>query len=149
MEIYAISPASAKPLWFVAAVCVIVAAVLATLAHAAYASRHSRVEIESDRIRLVRGLWGREIPLDLLRILDARVMDLAAEPAYALERRTFGTGLPGYASGWFRLRNGEKALVCLTRRDGIVYVPTSAGYSLLLSVQEPERFVGALQRYSP
>ena len=65
---------------------------------------------------------------------------------YAPTRRTLGTGLPGYASGWFRLHNGEKALVYLSRRDQVVYVPTSEGYSLLLSVEHPQRFITILEQ---
>ena len=47
---------------------------------------------------------------------------------------------------FFTLQNGEKALVYLTKRHDVVYVPTSDGYSLLLSVEEPEAFVERLQR---
>jgi hypothetical protein len=127
MDVFAISPASAKPLWFLGVICVLLAVVLFALVYTAYSSRHSRVEIAGDRIKLIGDFWGRDIP----------------------KRRTLGTGLPGYASGWFRLRSGEKALVYLTRRRDVVYVPTSDGYSLLLSVEEPEKFIGTLQRYSP
>ena len=56
-----------------------------------------------------------------------------------------GTGLPGYQAGWFRLRNGEKALVYLTDRGRAVYVPTTAGYSVLLSPAEPDAFLAALR----
>ena len=56
-----------------------------------------------------------------------------------------GTGLPGYQSGWFRLRNGERALLYLTDRTRAVYVPTTAGFSVLLSPAEPDRFIAALQ----
>jgi hypothetical protein len=56
-----------------------------------------------------------------------------------------GTGLPGYRSGWFRLRNGEKALLYLTDTSRAVYVPTTAGYGVLLSPQNPDEFVAALR----
>jgi hypothetical protein len=63
-------------------------------------------------------------------------------------RRTFGTGLPGYRSGWFRLRNGERALLYLTDEARAVYVPTTAGYSVLLSPRDPDQFVAALRTVS-
>jgi hypothetical protein len=147
MEVFAISPASPKPLWFFAIICMILTVVLLALAYTAYSSRNSRVEIENDRIKLVGDFWGREIPFELLKVTDARILDLTRNVEYSPKRRTLGTGMPGYASGWFRLRSGEKALVYLTRRHDVVYVPTSDGYSLLLSVEEPERFVGTLQKY--
>jgi hypothetical protein len=56
-----------------------------------------------------------------------------------------GTGLPGYQAGWFRLRNGEKALLDLTDRRRAVYIPTGAGYSLLLSPADPDGFLSRLR----
>lgn len=149
MDTFAISPASPKPLWLLGIICILLAVILAALAYTAYSSRHSSVEIDSNRIKLVGDFWGREIPFKLLNISDARILDLTTKTEYAPKRRTFGTGLPGYASGWFRLRNGEKALVYLTKRDNVVYLPTSDGYSLLLSVEDPQRFIQTLQRYKP
>jgi hypothetical protein len=75
----------------------------------------------------------------------ARRVDFAATPELRPGRRTMGTGLPGYQSGWFRLANGEKALLYLTDRRRAVYVPTSAGYSLLLSPDDPDAFLEALR----
>jgi hypothetical protein len=149
MDVFAISPASPRPLWFLAVICVLLAVVLLALAYTAYSSRNSRVELESDRIRLVGDFWGREIPFNQLKVSAARILDLTRDTEYSPKRRTFGTGLPGYASGWFRLRGGEKALVYLTERRHVVYVPTSDGYSLLLSVEDPEKFIAALRRYAP
>lgn len=146
MEVFPISPASARSLWFIAVICVLLAAVLASLAYVAYSSRHSRIEIDTGNIRLVGDFWGRTIPFEMLRVSEARVIDLAETPEYYPRRRTLGTGLPGYASGWFRLRGGAKALVYLTNRSRVVYIPTSADYVLLLSVEEPAQFIEALRR---
>lgn len=149
MDVFAISPATTKPLWFLGVICVILAAVLVALAYTAYSSRHSRVEVERDRIRIVGDFWGREIPFRQIETSAARTLDLTGKSEFSPKRRTFGTGLPGYASGWFRLRSGEKALVYLTSYREVVYVPTSDGYSLLLSVEEPHRFIKTLQQYKP
>ena len=98
----------------------------------------------------IRGdLWGRTIPAAQLRGALARVVDLRAETALAPARRTAGTGLPGYRSGWWRLANGEKALIYVTTTERVVHVPTTAGYSVLLSVTEPERFVAQLREVAP
>jgi hypothetical protein len=60
------------------------------------------------------------------------------------KRRTFGTGLPGYQAGWFRLESGEKALLYLTDRSRAVYIPTTAGYSVLLSPENPDGLLAAI-----
>jgi hypothetical protein len=146
MDVFAITPASSKPLWFIAVAGVILAIVLIALAYTAYSSRNSRVEIGNDHIRLVGDFWGREIPFQLINIADARILDLHKQSDLAPRRRTFGTGLPGYAAGWFKLRNGEKALVYLSRSTDVAYVPTTDGYSLLLSVDNPHMFIDTLER---
>lgn len=146
MDVFAISPASPRPLWFLAIICVLLAVILIALAYTAYSSRNSRVEVGNAGIKLVGDFWGREIPFSQINIPAARILDITGKTEYTPKRRTFGTGLPGYASGWFRLRNGEKALIYLTQRRDVVYVPTLDGYSLLLSVDEPERFIDSLKR---
>ncbi len=146
MEVFSISPASSKPLWFLAIIGVLLTFILMVLVYTAYSSLHSRVELSSTQIRLVGDLWGRSIPIELIKVREARIIDLDCRTEYSLKSRTFGTGLPGYASGWFRLRSGEKALVYLTRRQRIVYLPTDLGYALLLSIDKPEQFIETLQR---
>lgn len=143
--VFPIVPASAKPIWFLAAICILLSIILAALAYTAYSARHSRFEVGNGQLRLAGDFWARSIPLQSLRLERAAILDLAQAPDYAPHRRTLGTGLPGYASGWFRLRNGEKALAYLTRRDSVVYIPTSLGYSLLLSADRPREFLTALR----
>ena len=145
MEIFPIVPAGAKPLWFIGAVCLVLGLVLIMLAWVAWSSRHSRVEVTNQSLRLVGDLWGRSIPLRSLDLAASEVLTLDATSAYRPVSRTFGTGMPGYASGWLRLHNGEKALAYLTTRERVVHIPTSDGYSLLLSVADPEALLGALR----
>jgi len=148
-QVFPITPASSGPLWFVAAVGAVLLAVLLVLAYTAWSSRHSRAQIEGDRLRLVGDLWGRSIPLASLDLQRAEVLDLRSDGARAPRGRTLGTGMPGYASGWFRLRNGEKALAYLTDTSRVAYVPTREGYALLLSVEDPAALLAALARARP
>jgi hypothetical protein len=101
--------------------------------------------VGAGQIHLVGDFWGRSIPVESLLLERAAVLDLGESREFAPRFRTFGTGLPGYASGWFKLRNGEKALAYLTRRDSVLYLPTSLGYSLLLSAERPEELLSALR----
>jgi len=79
-------------------------------------------------------------------VAEARLVDLGRDSGLRPRSRRLGTGLPGYAAGWFRLNNGERALVYLTRPTPVLYVPTTLGYSLLLSPQDPESLLAALRR---
>jgi hypothetical protein len=77
------------------------------------------------------------------------VVDIEQERTLRPRGKTIGTAIPGYRSGWFRLANGEKALLYLTDSRRVVYVPTRAGYSLLLSVDRPAEFVERLRAIAP
>jgi hypothetical protein len=144
-EIFPIVPASAKPIWLLGGICVVLLVVFAALAYTAYSARHSRIEISEGQFNLVGDFWARSIPIQSLRLEDAVVVDLDSSPEFAPKRRTLGTGLPGYSSGWFLLQNGQKALTYLTRRDAVVYLPTSLGYALLLSADRPRELLATLR----
>jgi len=143
--VFPIVPASAKSIWLLGATCVVLSIILVALAYTAYSARHSRFEVGNGQLRLAGDFWARSIAVRSLQLERATILDLGTALDYAPHRRTLGTGLPGYASGWFRLRNGEKALAYLTRRESVVYIPTSLGYSLLLSAERPEQLLAALQ----
>lgn len=101
--------------------------------------------MSSGGLRLRGDLYGRVIPANELRIDQARRVDLAATPELAPRWKTMGTGMPGYQAGWFRLRNGEKALLYLTDRTRAVFVPTTQGYGVLVSPADPDGFIRALK----
>jgi hypothetical protein len=72
---------------------------------------------------------------------EARAADLTREGSLAFRWRTNGAALPGYKSGWFKLADGEKALAFVTDQRRVAYLPTSAGYSLLVSVEDPNALI--------
>lgn len=95
---------------------------------------HRRALTLTDSELIVRaGFYGRAIPRSSLRLEAAVEFSLAGRNEFAPRWRTNGIGLPGFRAGWFRLRNGEKALLFLTDPFHVVYLPTTAGYALLLS----------------
>jgi PH (Pleckstrin Homology) domain-containing protein len=145
MQVFAIAPGTVKGLylvWGIVALALTVA--IAAVAFATWGARSSRFEVSSEGLRLRGDLYGRLIPVDELDVRQARRVNLNATPDLAPRWKTMGTGLPGYQSGWFRLRNGEKALVYLTDRSRAVYVPTTGGYAVLLSPEDPDGFLKAL-----
>ena len=146
METFPIAPAATRALWLVPALLVVVLIPVVILVGVSLrGSRAARFEVSPAGLRLQGDLYGRTIPAGQLRSQDARRVDFATDPALAPKLRTMGTGLPGYQAGWFRLRNGEKALLYLTDRSRAVYVPTTAGYSLLLSPADPDAFLSAVR----
>ncbi len=145
MTAFPIAPAASRYLWFLIPVAVLLVGVVVLLAVSLRGAHAARFEVLSDALRLRGDLYGRTIPGARLRVDLARRVDLAAEPRLRPRWRRIGTGLPGYQAGWFRLHNGEKALLYLTDRTRAVYLPTSDGYSLLLSPSDPDAFLAAVR----
>ena len=146
METFPMAPAATRALWFVPLLlAVILVPAVVLVGGTVVGARAARFEVSPAGLRLHGDWYGRTIPPGQIRGLDARRVDFATEPELAPKWRTMGTGLPGYQAGWFKLKNGEKALLYLTDRSRAVYVPTTAGYSLLLSPADPDRFLSAVR----
>ena len=148
-ETFPMIPATSKPFWVLIPILVVLfAGLLVLFAYIAYSSQTVRFELSDEGLRLRGDLYGRLIPASALISEQARKLDLTENREYQPRWRTFGTGLPGYRAGWFRLRNREKALLYVTDASRVVYIPTRDNYSVLLSVAEPERFLQALSGIS-
>ncbi len=120
---------------------VLIIAIVCLFAYFSYSARNTKFVINDEGLRIKGALYGRSISKDSLVTRDVRVMNLFENTSYRPRIRTNGVGLPGYLEGWFRLKNKEKALLFLTNRKQIIYIPTKDGYSVLLSVNEPEAFL--------
>ena len=72
------------------------------------------------------------IPLDSIRISEARLVNSRTETEYRLTRKDNGIAISGYRVGWFRLSSGEKVFVSLDSESQALYVPTDSGFSLLI-----------------
>jgi len=145
-QVFPIIPASGGPFWLLGVVGVFLLALLFLFAYLAYSSRNVKFEVSTEGLRIKGDIYGRTIPTRALVADKAKVLDLSREKEYQLSWRTNGAGLPGYKSGWFRLKNGEKGLVFVTDTRQVVYLPTREGYSVLLSVARPSDFIQALKQ---
>jgi hypothetical protein len=145
-EVFHIVPASGRALAFFGGLAILLLVLLALFAYFAYASLFARFEVTSEGLRIASALYGRSIPAASLIAEHARVVNLDQDSELRPRLRTNGIGMPGYSSGWFRLKRGDSALVFLTDRTRVVYLPTHEGYALLLSVQHPNEFIRAVRR---
>jgi len=148
-DVFPIIPAGSATLWVLLAIGVLLLAGVACFAFIAYSSRHSAVEVSDAGLRIQALFYGREIPFSSLLTEAARPLDLSRESEYAPVLRTNGIGLPGYSAGWFKLRNGQKALAFVTDRRRVAMIPTRDKYLLMVSVPDPAAFLEALRRRTP
>lgn len=144
---FSIAPTAGRALWglgLIAGTALLL--VVGVMVASVLGSRSARFEVSAAGLRLRGDLYGRVIPADQLLSAEARRVDFTVTPELEPRIRTLGTGLPGYRAGWFRLRNGDSALLYLTDRSRAVYIPTSAGYGVLVSPSDPDGFVAAVRR---
>ena len=111
----------------------------------AYSARNTRFEVNDEGLRIKGAIYGRFIPKESIIKEDLKILNLNLERELKPVMRTFGIGLPGYSEGWFKLANGERALLFVTDRFNVVYVPTTEGYSILLSTAYSEEFLESLR----
>lgn len=102
------------------------------------------VAIEGDHLRIVAGINDATIRLDALDATLARIVDLEQEPALRPLFKTFGTSMPGFHAGHFRLRNRGRGFLLLTDRRRVLVLPERDGRTILLSLARPQALIDAL-----
>lgn len=78
----------------------------------------------------------RYADLDLER---ARVLDLGEHLEFKPRLKTNGVSLPGFQTGWYRLRNGSRALVARAGGKRVLWIPTTRDFGLLLQPEQAPR----------
>lgn len=107
---------------------------------------HSRkVELLTDQVRVRRWPLPRNFNLAGMDLEQARVADLRQENALQPTIKLVGSRLPGFRSGWFRLRDGRRAYELMTSASRVLYLPRKDGRVLLLGVERPEALLQALR----
>jgi len=98
---------------------------------------------------LLTGIFGwRKVPMSDLDLSAATILDLQQHPELQPVFKLAGTSMPGYRSGWFRLRDKRTAYLLLTDWRRVLVVPRRNGGAILLSPQRPEALLDALRRAS-
>ena len=150
-KIFGIIPASSGAftfLWiFGTVIGLILIGIIGLFVSFGYQAKHATFTVTDQGLRIGPGLYGRTIPREDIDTEGVRVIDLNLEKEYQPKWRTNGAGLPGYSAGWFKLQNKEKALVFVTDRSSVVYIPTTGNYSVMLSVREADEMVKLIQRW--
>ena len=83
-------------------------------------------------------MYGTSVPIESIDVAGVKVVNLEDDPFFNPNFRTNGYGISGYQTGWFQLQNGEKALLFLSDRRRVIYIPTTFGYSLVISADKAE-----------
>jgi len=144
---FGIIPASPAPLITILVISILLLLILGLFAFIGYSSRNVKFEVSDQGLRIKGGIYGRLIPKEDIAGESVKIVDFNTSPEYKPRIRTNGVGLPGYSEGWFKLRNNEKALLFVTDRSNVVYIPTKQNYSILLSVSNSEEFYESIKQW--
>jgi|TARA_B100002003_G_C13849322_1_gene416383 uncharacterized membrane protein YbhN (UPF0104 family) len=144
---FEITSASSTSLIFVALVSIFFILLIGLFVFVGYSARNTKFEVTDQGLRIKGGIYGRFIHNEEIIGENVKIVDLNADLEYKPRIRTNGIGLPGYSEGWFKQKNKEKALLFVTDRSNVVYIPTKQDYSVLLSASDPEEFYQATKQW--
>lgn len=112
-------------------------------------ARRRSVTLEAGMLVIRAGLHTRRVQASRLELERARIVDLEERTELLPGRGTFGASLPGYQTGWFRTRQWGKGFYLLTDRRRVLWLPEHGGPHLLLSLQQPQALLAALNAMVP
>lgn len=107
--------------------------------------RRHRLYLGRDGIEVVTTFYRQSLSLSELDLARARVVDLRERRELRPLLKTNGLALPGFRSGWFRLRDRSRAFVAMARGPRGLFLPTRRGHALLLQPRQPQALLDALR----
>lgn len=113
------------------------------------AMRRHHLAVDGDGVEVATTFYRRRVAWNALRLDEARVAHLDEHTQLKPLLKTNGTAFPGFRSGWFRLRNREKALVAMLDGPRVAWVPTTEGFGLLLQARQPQALLDHLRASAP
>lgn len=106
--------------------------------------RRHRLTLNGRDLDIATTFYRQRLGLHELRLEQARVIDPAEHTRLGTRLKTNGVELPGFQSGWFRLRNRRKAFVARSDGDRVLWIPTTRDFDLLLQPRRPQALLDAL-----
>ncbi|MEN1925534.1 hypothetical protein WCE55_02625 [Luteimonas sp. MJ293] len=107
--------------------------------------RRHRLVLGAGWIGVATGAHRRRMLLSELDLDRARVLDLDEHLEFKPRLKTNGAFVPGFQTGWYRLRNGSRALVARAGGKKMLWIPTTHDFGLLLQPRQPRDLLHALR----
>lgn len=107
--------------------------------------RRRRVALDGDMLDIRAGINSARVKVAALDLDGARIVDLDDVSTLRPMLKTFGTAMPGYRAGHFRLRDRSRAFLLVTDPHKVLAVREHDGRMLLLSLQRPQAALDALR----
>ena len=109
-----------------------------------FAAKNTSISINDREIVINSFIYGRKIPIENVLTNEIKTINLRIDKEYGVKIRTNGIALPGFCSGWMRLKNGKKALVFLTDTQNVLLMPTK-DFIVMFSMKERDEFIDKIK----
>lgn len=106
--------------------------------------RH-RLQLSAALLEVKTSFYSESVSLSEMKLDEARVVDLHERTEFNPGLKTNGYSVPGYKSGRFRLKNGQKAFVAIAGERRALWLPTTRGTGLLLQPRQPDALLKRLR----
>ncbi|HEY9253968.1 MAG TPA: hypothetical protein VIP30_05470 [Stenotrophomonas sp.] len=111
----------------------------------ALAARRRQVTVSGGMLSVRSTFYRRDLPLQTLDLEHARVFDREERLELRPVRKRNAIGLPGFQSGHFVLRNGQRAFVAVASGRWRLWLPGRDGGGLLLEPRDPRALLALLR----
>ena len=111
----------------------------------AFMLKRHRLQLDGSGLEIVTTFYRQRIAFPEMKLDAARVIRLDEHPDLKPLLKSNGYALPGFRSGWFRLRNWHKAFVAASDGERLLWLPTTRGFDLLLQPKDPQRLLARLR----
>lgn len=102
---------------------------------------NSKIEINNNSLDMNLAFYGKTVSLNDIVIDNVSFTN----DDHYLSYRTNGISLFGLNWGWFKLKNGRKALVFITGKGKTVFVPTKSNFDMIFSLENPSKFIETIK----
>lgn len=106
--------------------------------------RH-RLQLDAGALEIITTFYRQRIAFPDMQLAAARVVRLDERPELKPWLKSNGYALPGFRSGWFRMRNRHKAFVAASDGERLLWLPTTRGFDLLLQPHDAQRLLDRLR----
>ena len=136
--------------WFKYLWLTILAIIFGGLCYIFIHSWQAKLIINESEITFDVPIYSKSIPVTLLDIANAQVVDLTQNKDFEIHFRQNGIGLPGYQLGYFQLeepyQGTTKALLSVTDSTKVIVLPTKENLLLIFSVDDPQKALKQLRK---
>jgi len=102
--------------------------------------KNTTISLSENELIIKSIFYGRKVPLENIIVDEIKKINLEENTEYDISFRTNGISIPGFKSGWMRLKNGKKALSFITDKNNVVLIPVK-DYLLLFSMDNIDEFI--------